>query len=494
MSDPSAQAATEPSGSNDNPWPFLDHCEPEGTGRIIVKFSERGRLPYSDDVHKAVRDDHPEFYNWLAQQFPDFQIRPLFTFASSEKIARLMDQAKSAGDPTYEDHDFLTYFQIIIADFSGLVRFAATAVSVLPTPPAAAPIDDLYLEDRPGGLPNEEGTPNPERELQVYLNPASQGGIDAQYAHGQSGGKGEGQRIIDLEQGWNLCHEDLVGRRFELLAGKNLRGSANHGTKVLGVIAAQDNLRGCLGIVPGIASIGLVSQVRSETSIDVTGALMQAVANSRYGDVLLLEVQGQTPDGMYTEVPIEALEVRFRIIRLAAALGVTVVEAAGNAGKNLDHIRWRRVAIFDRSERDSLAVLVAAATPPPHLNVLAASCYGSRIDCFALGASVRTCFTNDAATVTDRYTSNFGETSAASAIIAGAAAAIQGVAQSKSGKRLPPRELRNLLANDKLNTSSADEIGVMPDLKAILTSSEFAEALRRSGRNGKASTHFAAAR
>lgn len=60
---------------------------------------------------------------------------------------------------------------------------------------------------------------NPRNTNQGYLD-AAPAGIDARYAWGFPGGDGMGANMVDMEQGWNLNHEDLVGlftqRLFEL--------------------------------------------------------------------------------------------------------------------------------------------------------------------------------------------------------------------------------------------------------------------------------------
>ena len=50
---------------------------------------------------------------------------------------------------------------------------------------------------------------NPLFKSQSYLDPAPVG-IDALAAWKVKGGDGENIQIIDIEQGWNLGHEDLV--------------------------------------------------------------------------------------------------------------------------------------------------------------------------------------------------------------------------------------------------------------------------------------------
>ena len=89
---------------------------------------------------------------------------------------------------------------------------------------------------------------------QGYLNPAP-GGIDAVYAWTYPGGGEAGVKLVDVEAGWHLDHEDLPSPN-EYFFGNGLNlGDESHGTAVLGVIAARDNGFGATGIVPD-ASIG----------------------------------------------------------------------------------------------------------------------------------------------------------------------------------------------------------------------------------------------
>ena len=74
--------------------------------------------------------------------------------------------------------------------------------------------------------------------------------------------------------------------------------------------------------------------------------------------------------------------------------------------------------------------------------------------------------------MTDNYDSSFGGTSGASAIIAGAALAIQGIGHSSGLFMMSPGQMRSLFRNPDLGTPSAnpavDRIGPMPNLEAIL--------------------------
>ena len=127
--------------------------------------------------------------------------------------------------------------------------------------------------------------------------------------------------------------------------------------------------------------------------------------------------------------------------------------------------------------------------------------YGARIDCYAWANTIWTTGYDDTTGVpSDPRTSYFGfsGTSGASAIIAGAALAIQGIAQihqkgDLANGRFSPNQLRDIFRNpatgslsaksrwdiflnsnwDPMNngdfsTWNADRIGAMPDLKKII--------------------------
>ena len=61
----------------------------------------------------------------------------------------------------------------------------------------------------PGPPPAVDAADDPRSVNQGYLNDAPQG-INARYAWGFPGGDGASVNIVDVEQGWNLNHEDLV--------------------------------------------------------------------------------------------------------------------------------------------------------------------------------------------------------------------------------------------------------------------------------------------
>ena len=130
--------------------------------------------------------------------------------------------------------------------------------------------------------------------------------------------------------------------------------------------------------------------------------------------------------------------------------------------------------------RDSGAIMVSAchanlASQGGHRRIGYAS-YGSRIDCYAWGESVVTAGGGDFGPVAgdDRsYTDSFGGTSAAAAIIAGAAILVQEMATARGGPGpLGPTQMRRILSDPTTGTvvlapTGKQKVGVMPDLTRI---------------------------
>ena len=308
-------------------------------------------------------------------------------------------------------------------------------------------------------------TDDPRSANQGYLNPAPDG-IDAEFAWTVAGGGGAGQRFIDMEQGWTLNHEDLNAHGATLLFGTLVNTSRAHGTAVLGEVCAVDNTIGCVGIVPEIDSVDVSGHSGSFSNMD--DAIIAAIVTMDFGDVLLLEVQ--TGPGE----PIEVRDDVYEAIRLATALGIVVVEAAGNGSNDLDAPTSNGRQVLNPAHadfRDSGAIIVgAASSATPHTR-MAFSSFGARVDCYAWGENVNTTSSTTAGSTTS-YTTTFNGTSSASPIITGAALSVQGVLQAAGSTRLSPLQMRAVLSNPATSTASnnpaVDQIGVMPDLRAII--------------------------
>jgi hypothetical protein len=282
-----------------------------------------------------------------------------------------------------------------------------------------------------------------------------------------------------------LGHQDIVVHEPTILNGYIDEQSRPHGTSVLGVICGQtkgatpmDPAPGVVGIAPNVAKANVVSYKTNQNpdeeahSCDIPDAIAFAAGKLPSGGVLVLEVQVEG------DLPCETFEACLHTIIIATAAGVVVVEAAGNGASDLDiHVSPEGTChagkqILNRNNPDDFvdsgAIMVGAATSqPPHEPL--SSCHGSRIDCYAWGENVMAP-TSGSAQDTTSYDPNFNGTSAATAIVAGAALSVQSMAVALSKAPLAPIELRAILSDPSVNTASAnpgDGIGVMPDLQEI---------------------------
>jgi hypothetical protein len=399
----------------------------------------------------------------LEETFGELRLLPLFESVSAVRLQELVDQARRT-DPGYEPADFSAWFQVVPPVGVDPDRVAEGLR-------ALEDVEDAYVM-RPGPPP-VNATDDPRSTNEGYLDAAANG-IDARYAWPFSGGDGAGVGFVDMEQGWNLNHEDLAAAGITLISGLN-NAYRWHGTSVLGEVLMVDNTIGGVGVAP--ASSGrVISQQRTSSSYNTADAILDAASNMAFGDVLLLEAQEYDPVGGQYFWPVEIVDATFDVIRLATALGIVVVEAGCNGGYDLDaYTNLSGKKIFDRSSsdfRDSGAIMVGAASSASPHGRLSFSNYGSRIDCYAWGESIDTTTTNDAGTDNTSYTTNFGGTSGASPIVSGAALIVQGLAQVSPGYRFSPYELRNILVMGGTPSANpaTDRIGVMPNLQAIISS------------------------
>ncbi len=438
---------------------FVDE-QPERSNAQAQAFSKRSReKPPIYPLNIAIKlksggDQAPQQLNGLP-------LKPLFGPPNSKRLDQLIARARR-NDPDYEPPDFSLWFEVqtpagVNADdlAKALREFAQveTAYVMRVNVPPTIPEDD------------------PRDRRQGYQNPAHDG-IDARYAWGFLGGDGANVGFVDLEHGWNLNHRDLKDAKITMISGVN-KWAFSHGTAVLGEVLMVDNTIGGVGIAPA-AKGRVVSLWRTSLDPKTYDAIHDAAANMSFGDVLLLEVQEDNPASDSGEWPAEILELNYQAIDLATAAGIVVVEAAGNGNHDLDrYVNPSGKKTFNRNSPDFLdsgAIMVGAGSSVhPHTR-LGFSNHGNRVDCYAWGENIVTATTSYTGKSNTEYTAHFDGTSGASAIVAGAALIVQGIAQAALGRRFSPRELRDLLkANGTPSATHDDRIGVMPDLRAIIT-------------------------
>lgn len=381
-----------------------------------------------------------------------------------EKIVEM--ERKAANSEFRPLHSLTQYWRI---DLRGR---SAEEISDILDMLLSLPEVDAAWEEPLSTLPTVTPGDDPYNTYQGYQD-AVPDGIDARWMWTQPDGEGAGIAVVDVEGGWLVTHEDLAGKTPTLIHGAQYASWVDHGTAVLGEILATDNTVGVVGTAPAISSIRMSSIYDAGGVQSVTDALVAAVAAMSVGEILLIELQvGYRPE--------ETLDDRLDVIRLATALGITVVEAAGNGNYDLD--AWTTPGGLQRLNRgspdfvDSGAILVGASVSTVPHDRWWASNYGSRIDCYAWGENVTTTGYGDlddgGGDPDKEYTDTFGGTSSASPIIVSAAALVQSRYQALTGTLLSPTQMRAILSNPATGTAQgagvAGAIGVMPDLSAIV--------------------------
>jgi hypothetical protein len=428
--------------------------------RVVVKFHPDVRLSYTTEAQSQFAATSAREWTALSVAHPGIALVPYFS-TLPEHTLRSLASAR-APQPAAVPPSFTQYFAIecpaevdpesVAATVASWPNVEFAYVEAGPTPPPVNPVDD------------------PHNTEQRYED-AAPGGIDARWAWAQA--DGSGVRVVDMEQGWTLNHEDLVAGSISLISGVN-KAYTGHGTAVLGELVMVDNTLGGVGIAP-FASARVVSQWRNANTYNTAEAILSAAAVMQSGDVLLLEAQ-TTSSTMPGYLPVEIEQATFDAIQYATSNGIIVVEAGGNGSNDLDTYKDPSGKfILNRNSndfRDSGAILVGAASSSTPHSRSDFSNYGSRIDCYGWGDSIYTTGDGWTGDSTNAYTTSFGGTSGASPIVAGSALIVQSWLV-KHGQRYSPSTMRAVLSSRALNTPSADppndRIGVMPNLQQIIS-------------------------
>ena len=457
--------------------------------RIVVKFQDHLNMPYGSgvEINDFLIKNNIISWDQMNNNFSNINVSKLFTSLKPDKILEMVNTATKS-DPNYKAPNFFTYFAIDCPDGMDTNNLLAELWK-------NKNIQYAYKQSGFTDPPTVLATNNRSSKWQKYLDPAPVG-IDAKFAWNVNGGDGTGKvGFIDIERGWDLLHNDLPQPPIKLLSGENY-DNFDHGTGVLGIILAQDNDTGCVGITPHISvnKVGVISQARPRIgrrdkvfhSTDDQGllvnnteeAIMGAIDALAFGDVLLLEIQILSDIvGAKSLFPCEVESSIFEVIKLATVKGIIVIEAAGNGTQDLDSFKDDSAKfVLNRNNatdfKDSGAIMVgSSSSDAPHARD-GSSNFGNRIDCYAWGENIKT--TGNSSSTKDSttgYTSTFNGTSGASAIVAGAVISIQSMKEASSNTRYGPNQMREILRNLSNGTPSVnpnmDSIGQMPDLKKI---------------------------
>ena len=291
-----------------------------------------------------------------------------------------------------------------------------------------------------------------------------------------NGGRGATINVGVVELAAFIKHEELK-KQVKMEPDQRMlpvriagRAAYNHGTATLGQLVARDSgLPGADRRNPGDGKekgiVGIVPEARgwffpTSTRQNPGGRLMSAIASAlmlfNRGDVLSFSIGFDTVGPLITSDSIAVL------MRQASDLGIVTVMSAGNDCRNLDDVNWPNF--------DTGSIVVGAGMPlgsPNGLDPYSRTGFSNhysepdedldsldrRVHTQAWGAEVVTLGFGDLFDPGSRkreYTSQFSGTSSAAPMVAGAAAAVQGIAKSFFGTPLTPEQVRGLIAGNVL--------------------------------------------
>lgn len=304
-------------------------------------------------------------------------------------------------------------------------------------------------------------------QYQGYLN-ASPVGVDVAAARSYPGGRGENVRMIDVELAWRWTHIDLPTPFYQGGVPSQLVDYRHHGTAVMGIITGVENTYGITGIAP-LTEVGGQAINEGDWPENVGTYFDTASAALEPGDIWLIELHGPGPAGDY--IPMEWWQANYDAIANSTAQGRICVEAGGNGSANLDASIYQ--GKFNRSTRDSLAIMVAAGTPY-NMNPEWFTNYGSRMDANGWGSAIYTTGYGDLYSAGGEdyyYTSDFGGTSGASPIVVGVCCLAQSIYKELTGGEvLDPATLRAAITETGAPQPSpaTQYIGPRPNLAELL--------------------------
>lgn len=299
---------------------------------------------------------------------------------------------------------------------------------------------DIAVDTTMPGSPGHVAPSSSVQGSQGYLA-NSNNGIHAINGWKWKGGTGQNVEAMPVDGLLNTDHEEFYGRwgwAYGNWPGAMNDTESHHGTAVSGILFGEDDGVGVTGIVHGIPRFTFQSARLCFIICWLDGASAIYSANSvmSAGDVLSMSLN-------YNQRPYEYSPDGFAAIQAAVADGIVVLISASNYSYNLDDPIYNN--LFNFSYRDSGSIIVGASYPDETNGVAPFTNYGSRVTAHSWGYDVATT-ASLSSPWTNNYTASFSGTSAATPIVAGAAASIQSIAISMGRDPLDSFEMRNLIS------------------------------------------------
>lgn len=425
---------------------------------VIVRFKDALGVPYQDGVWNRVSQIVGPRWEAITAEFGVLPIHRVF---------REVAPSPTYGQAGHVDDDRPEpYFDVQLPDIDTARRFIQKLREL-----RGDVIEEVYRRGQAslakGTGAGGGGTRVPDSQGYFRQKPF---GIDAVAAWNLHQAYGQSVTVADIELGWFLEHE-MLPRDIPVAFGENA-SNKDHGVAVMGILVSDHARSEVKGGAPQAQTVAM-SYARTMTEqLDRADVIRAAKRKLLPGDILLLEFGEEVDDderGIHiVQAPAEGLPHMKGVIRECTEKGITVIEAAGNSGKNLDplglEVRHSGAVIVGSSFHDNGTHRWEAKALPSN--------YGSRVNCFAWGHDIRTL-----GQPPNGYQA-FGGTSGAAAIIASAAALLQSVARRHfreiGHKRdyLVPEEMLTFLSDRDCGTWTEDHahhpMGYMPSLGLVI--------------------------
>ncbi len=430
--------------------------------RLVIKFNDnvRPRFNSSQNLFSLSNVDLTDVLN-LTKSLR-LQLHKLINLPDDNLEALKQRSETLSGRP---QKDLNAFIQVNLPAFMSDAQIAQIA-SLLEQ---LNSVEYVYLEPLAIEPPGDIAPPTPNlASFQGYFTPDP--GLDVASARAL-GITGTGIRLSDCEYGLNRNHEDLVDKVITIEPGQTINpqvfslGYDEHGTAVAGIGNAVENNYGINGIAP-LVDYYFYPEWTVEESYRRVTAITHAIANSKPGDVVLLEMQTIYYGNSYG--PAELDPAVWSAVKQGTDAGVIVVAAAGNGAQDLDSATYASYM----SRGDSGAILVGAGTNDAYHSPLSFTTFGSRVNVQSWGTGVFTLGYGDFAEYgsdpNQKYTANFNGTSSASALVASSVSLLQSYAVSKIARRLTPVEMRNIIINTGIAQGAGVHVGPGLNIKAAM--------------------------
>jgi serine protease len=440
--------------------------------KLVVKFVEDTRIRLRNERLVSLEGRSLTGVDAFLKAHPEVQVARLFDVMDEQALDAYVarGEALSGWDVADLNNWYLLTIDGRNADPKGLLEDVLKLDLV----------QTGYYE--PITLPTVCGTDpaptTPNYEASQGYRDAAPIGVDINYAwaHSSAGDGVESYWFQDLEEGWCEDHEDFD--TFTICNGTDSTDPSwyDHGTAACSIVGACDDNKGVTGLVPEVRLTGRVCNNHSsvEAAILATGDYLVT------GETYMIEFAAWGPSqgttcvcncGQFETIPMEYWSGCFDAILANSNNGRICLAGSANGSMDLDWAGYS--GAFNRTVRDSQAILVGAASSDATHDPECWTNHGSRVDLFSWGSNVYAAgygwAVNPAGCEQD-YTNAFSGTSSAVAIAAGTVISLNLIRYSLEGSYSLPLVLRATLSLNGTPQASnfTHEIGVQPNLKGIL--------------------------